>query len=233
VLDQLDTFGHLITLTVTGELAALQTLLATVRTARDIAHARDEETGAHLDRMSRYARLIALAIAERHGLTDEFVEKVFVFAPLHDIGKIGIPDRILLKPGVLSDEERAIMMTHARRGRELVDQMLGNFHLARAAHVDVLRNITELHHEAVDGSGYPRGLRAGEIPLEARIVAVADVFDALTSRRPYKPAWSNDRSFATLERLAGSKLDGDCVAALSAQRGPVGEIQRQFREGVV
>ena len=230
VLQQLDPFGHLIALVIGSELSALQTLVGTVRTARGMMHARDDETGAHLDRMARYARLIALAIADKHGLSDEFIEQVFIFAPLHDIGKIGIPDRILLKPGKLDDTERALMMTHARRGRELIDQMLDNVELEGTPHVDILRHIAESHHETVDGSGYPHGFRGTDIPIEARIVAVADVFDALTSRRPYKSAWSIDKAFATLQRLAGIKLDADCVAALIANRDKVEEIHAQFRD---
>jgi HD-GYP domain-containing protein (c-di-GMP phosphodiesterase class II) len=203
-----------------------------VRTAREMMHARDDETGSHLDRMARYARLIALAIADKYGLSDEYIEQIFIFAPLHDIGKIGIPDRVLLKPGKLDDAERALMMTHAQRGRELIDQMLGNFELGDTPHIDILRNIAELHHESVDGSGYPHGIRGADIPIEARIVAVADVFDALTSRRPYKPAWSIDEALAALQRLAGFKLDTDCVAALIEHRDKVEEIQAQFRESV-
>ncbi len=229
-LHGLDTFGHLIALTILTELSALQTLIATVRTARDMARARDDETGAHLDRMARYARLIALAVAERHGLSDEYVEQVFAFAPLHDIGKIAIPDRILLKPGKLDASERVIMQTHAVKGRELIDRMLANFDLGRLPHSEVLRNIAAYHHESVDGGGYPHGLRGAAIPIEARIVAVADIFDALTSRRPYKPAWSNDAAFDMLRQLAGSKLDADCVQALITHRAQVEEIQQQFRE---
>jgi HD-GYP domain-containing protein (c-di-GMP phosphodiesterase class II) len=232
VLQQLDPFGHVTALAIISELNALQTLVGTVRTAREMMHARDDETGSHLDRMARYARLIALAIADKYGLSDEYIEQIFIFAPLHDIGKIGIPDRVLLKPGKLDDAERALMMTHAQRGRELIDQMLGNFELGDTPHIDILRNIAELHHESVDGSGYPHGIRGADIPIEARIVAVADVFDALTSRRPYKPAWSIDEALAALQRLAGFKLDTDCVAALIEHRDKVEEIQAQFRESV-
>lgn len=232
LLHHLDVFGHLIALAVINDLSAMQKLLATVKTAREIAHARDCETGAHLDRMARYARLIGRELAQsaRHALSDEFIEHLFIFAPLHDIGKIAIPDHILLKPGPLDADETAIMRTHTTLGREIIDRMLRNFELADMAYVDILRNITQSHHEAINGEGYPEGLRGEAIPIEARIVAVADVFDALTSQRPYKAAWSNDRAFATLQAAAGQTLDADCVNALAAQRAQVEAIQRRFRE---
>lgn len=230
VLPQLDPFVHLIMFTVLTELTAIQTLLASVKVAHDMTSARDDETGAHLNRMSRYARLIALKIADKFDLTDEYIERIFVFSPLHDIGKITIPDRLLFKPDRLSEEEYEEMKTHTTRGRELVDSMLQNFELETLPNVGILRNITELHHEAIDGSGYPHGYSADKIPIEARIVAVADVFDALTSKRPYKEAWSVDEAFTELQALAGKKLDPDCVAALTGEREEVEAIQRRFQE---
>lgn len=233
VLRQIDPYGHLIALTVINELMTVQTLLATVKTARDMAHLRDDETGAHQDRMSRYARLIAMKLADRYGFSDEYIENVFIFSPLHDIGKMGVPDNILLKPGRLTEGEFGTMKTHPILGRQLVDQLIGNFELGSMRHIDILRNIVELHHEAVDRSGYPHGLSGGDIPIEARITAVADVFDALTSRRPYKQAWSNAEAFAMLRQLQGVKLDAECVEALIASEGEVEEIQRMFGENVV
>ena len=233
VLSQLDTFGHLIALTIINDLTTLHTLLASVKTARDMAHARDGETGSHLDRMSRFARIIAQSVAEKYGLTDETIEKIFIFSPLHDIGKIGIPDRILLKPGKLDAEEEAIMRTHPVRGQEIVDRMLAHFEMESMQDSSILRNIALFHHEALDGSGYPEGLSGTAIPIEARIVAVADIFDALTSRRPYKPAWSNDEAFALLRQLAGIKLDAHCVHALIENRSQLEEVQRLFRENTI
>lgn len=230
VLNQLDPFGHLISLTIVSELSTLHTLLATVRTARDMAHLRDDETGAHQDRMSRYARLIARKLAEEHGFTDEYIEKVFIFAPLHDIGKMGVPDRILLKAGHLSPDEYAIMKSHTVKGRQIIDRMVENFELDPISDVGIMRNIAAFHHEAMDGSGYPAGLHGEEIPIEARIIAVADIFDALTSRRPYKEAWSNKEAFAMLRQLSGVKLDPGCVSAFIDSVPEIEEIQRQFAE---
>jgi HD-GYP domain-containing protein (c-di-GMP phosphodiesterase class II) len=233
VLSQIDPFGHLIALTIINDLTMLHTLLASVKTARDMAHARDGETGSHLDRMSRFARAIAEAVAERYELTDEIIEKIFIFSPLHDIGKIAIPDRVLLKPGKLDSDEEALMRTHPIRGREIIDQMLAHFEMGRMQGSDILRNIALFHHESIDGSGYPDGRTGGDIPVEARIVAVADIFDALTSRRPYKPAWSNDDAFALLRQLAGRKLDAHCVNALIDNREQIEDIQHQFQENVI
>ena len=233
VLRQIDPFGHLIALTIINDLTTMHTLLATVKTARDMAHARDGETGSHLDRMSRFARVIAQSVADRYALTDECIEKIFLFSPLHDIGKIAIPDRVLLKPGKLDADEEALMRTHPIRGREMIDRMLEHFDFGTVQGGDILRNIALFHHESVDGSGYPDGREGENIPIEARIVAVADIFDALTSRRPYKPAWSNDDAFALLRQLAGRKLDAHCVDALIENRDKIEAIQRQFQENTI
>jgi len=230
VLEQLDIYGHLIALMVTSEIAAVHTLAAMVKATGHITHHRDPETGSHLDRMSRFSLLIANALSEKHALDDDYIQHVFMFSPLHDIGKIGIPDHILLKPGKLSEEEMVVMKTHAEKGREMIDDLLVSFGLENVAHVDILRNIASYHHESVNGSGYPDCRSGEDIPLEARIVAVADVFDALTSRRSYKEAWTNEEAFATLQQLAGDKLDKDCVDALLDQQVQIEEIQRRFKE---
>ena len=230
VLRELDIFGHLIALLIINELTTVRVMGAALKTTSKITHMRDPETGSHLDRMSRFSGLIAQSLAEKYRLDDEYIEHVFMFAPLHDIGKIGIPDNILLKPGPLDADEKAIMDTHARKGREMIDDIVSNFGLDGIEHIDVLRNIAEFHHEAVNGSGYPCGRTNGDIPLEARIVAVADVFDALTSRRSYKQAWSNEQAFDTLRQLAGEKLDLDCVNALLERREEIEHIQKLFQE---
>lgn len=230
VLHYFDLIGHLISLLIINEQSSVRTMLATVKTAHDMTHHRDTETGAHIDRMSRYSRLIAVHIADNHDLDDEYIENVFLFSPLHDLGKIGIADDILKKPGKLSESESTIMKTHAHKGREIIDSMLLDHGLDSFENINILRNIAEYHHEAVNGTGYPNGISGDEIPLEARIVAVADVFDALTSKRPYKEAWSNHDSYAMLQRLAGGQLDRECVDALIANKEQVETIQREFSE---
>lgn len=230
VLQEIDLYGHLISLLVINELASISTLSAAARTTGKLAYLRDPETGSHLDRMSRYSRLIARQVADKHQLSDSFVEHVFMFSPLHDIGIIVIPDEIMLKPGKLDEEEQIVMRTHARKGEEIIDDLISNFGLKNFKHRDVLRNIAACHHEAYNGGGYPSGMKGEEIPLEARIVAVADVFDALTSKRPYKQAWSNETAIATLLELAGESLDQDCVGALVNSLSEIEEIQRHFSE---
>jgi HD-GYP domain-containing protein (c-di-GMP phosphodiesterase class II) len=231
-LRTLDVYAHLISAMVTAEMLAVRVLAAAVKTAHDMVHFRDPETGAHMDRMARYSRLIAqhLAGAGVADLDDAVIEQIFEFAPLHDLGKLAVPDRILLKDGRLTESERAEMKLHTTRGREMVDAIAHNFGLERLDGLDLLRHIAESHHETLDGKGYPRGLKDGDIPLEARIVAVADVFDALTSARPYKPSWSNEEALAWLRRLARGKFDADCVEALAFNLAKVREIQAQFRD---
>lgn len=229
-LRQIDIYGHLIALMVINELESVKTLSAAVLTTGRITHVRDHETGSHLDRMSRYSRVIANALADAYRLDDDYIERVFMYSPLHDIGKIGIPDRILLKPGKLDETEMSIMKTHPGKGREIIDDIIENFGLENINYIDLLRNIAEFHHEAVDGSGYPHGKIREEIPLEARIVAVADVFDALTSKRPYKEAWTNEKAIEMLRNLAGEKLDLDCVNALLENMDEIKSIQHQFSE---
>ncbi|TXI16676.1 MAG: HD domain-containing protein [Nitrosomonas sp.] len=230
ILRQIDIYGHLIALMVINELTAIRTLIAAVRAARSMTHYRDIETGSHIDRTAHYARLIARVLAASYGITDEQIEHIFLFSPMHDVGKIGIPDNILRKPSKLNDSEFDVMKTHPEKGREIIDSVLKDFSLGTFGHVDILRNIAEYHHEAIDGSGYPKGLKGEEIPIEARISAVADVFDALTSRRSYKAAWSNEEAFAVLQKMSNSKLDRDCVEALINNADKILEIQQRFHD---
>ncbi|EME70803.1 HD-GYP domain-containing protein [Paramagnetospirillum caucaseum] len=232
VLHRLRPYAELIAQIVMRELDTVRMMQAAVKVIRQVSTVRDEETGAHLARMARYTRAIALKLAPRYGLNDEFVEYLFQFAPLHDLGKISVPDHILLKPARLTPQEFNIMKGHVARGVEIVDLMVGDMGLQSLPHFPMLRNVIAYHHEAMDGSGYPYGLSGEAIPLEARIAAVADVFDALTSARPYKEPWTNDKAFDLLRSQSGTKFDPDCVAALVDSVATIGDIQARFDETV-
>ena len=233
VLNDLDVYGHLISLMMINEVSNINIMRAALKTTSDMVHARDPETGSHLDRMSRYSRIIARELADTYQLDDEYIEHVFMFAPLHDIGKIAIPDSILLKTDSLDKHEQKIMRTHATKGREIIDNMIDNFGLDNISNINILRNIAEFHHESVNGTGYPAGKSQHNIPLEARIVAVADVFDALTSSRSYKEAWSNDEAIEMLLSLANEKLDNTCVNALIKHLTEIEKIQDLFVENAI
>ncbi len=229
-LQQLDIYAHLIISIVTNELTNIRTLIHSVKAARGLTYHRDFETGAHTERTAHYARLIARGLSEQYLLNDETIEHIFLFSPLHDIGKIAIPDTILHKPGKLNADEFEVMKTHTIKGRQIINDMLNEFGLETIQHISILGNIAEYHHEAMDGSGYPKGLVGSEIPIEARISSVADVFDALTSHRPYKSAWSNDKSIDMLKTLAGEKLDPDCVNALIGNKAALIDVQQLFQD---
>jgi HD-GYP domain-containing protein (c-di-GMP phosphodiesterase class II) len=229
VVRHLSVYAHLISLLIINEVSRVAALRSAILVARKMSHTHNEETGAHLDRMARYSRLIAKALADTDAdINDEFVEFVFLYAPLHDVGKIAVPDHILLKPSRLSPAEHAIMKTHVSAGMEIVESIASSFHVGSGQHVDVLRNIVRFHHEAFDGSGYLSGRSGDDIPLEARIVAVADVFDALTTVRCYKTAWTNEAAYRLLRDLAGRQFDPHCVEALLASPDKVLAIQGQF-----
>ena len=173
-----------------------------VRRLLRAAERRDDDTGNHIVRMAEAARVIA----RRLGLDDETVRLIHGAAPMHDIGKIGVPDAVLLKPGRLDDDERRIMESHVEEGYEILRD-------STIPLVQVAAEIASSHHERWDGTGYPRGLKGPDIPLSGRIAAVADVFDALTSDRPYKRAWPHEKAIGYLRENAGTQFDPDCVQA--------------------
>lgn len=229
-LSYLDMTSHLIAFLVNTEIKGIETMHGALRTAVQFTHHRDSETGAHLQRMAHFVRIISREVARKASLCDEYVENMFWFAPLHDVGKIAIPDAILLKRGTLTKREFEVMKTHSTLGGEIIDNIIKNFDFGHVKGMRQLHNIVMYHHENIDGSGYPEGLKGDDIPLEARIVAVADVFDALTSVRPYKGSWDNEDAIAELRRLGSWKLDAELIEALIEHMEEVIEIQQLFQD---
>lgn len=175
---------------------------------------RDGDTGSHIDRVS----YIAGMIAEELGLEQPHSRMIFLASPLHDVGKLGVPDSILLKPGKLTADEFREMQKHTELGAHILGGSSSKL-------IQIAETIAANHHEKWDGTGYPRGLKGDEIPIEARIVAIADVLDALCSDRPYKSAWPLDAAFAEILNSSGKHFDPACVAAF-CRRWP--EIRQTF-----
>jgi len=184
------------------------------------AEYRDPETGAHILRMAHYSELIARGL----GMSKAEQELILEAAPMHDIGKVGISDNILLKPGRLTPEEFEVMKQHAAYGFEILQDSSSRVLQAGAA-------IALGHHEKYDGTGYPNALAGAAIPIFSRIVAVADVFDALTSERPYKKAWSLEQAAEHIKMGAGTHFDPKCVAVFVSHWSEVLKIRQRFKDG--
>lgn len=199
----------------------------TIRAMASLAETRDNETGDHIRRTQYYVKALALALKDhprfRTFCTPSNVELLFKSAPLHDIGKVGIPDRILLKPGKLTEEEFEVMKTHTTIGRDAIEHALANVDREDDATFLVMaKEIAYGHQEKWDGSGYPEGRTGEEIPISARLMAVADVYDALISRRVYKPAMSHEQAVQIIGEGRDRHFDPDIVDAFL-------DIQEEFR----
>jgi putative two-component system response regulator len=183
------------------------------------AEYRDNETGLHIKRMSRFTRLLAL----KSGLSEPEANELMHAAPMHDVGKIGIPDNVLLKPAKLTKEEFEIIKTHPKIGYEIIGPQGSR----------VLRlggEIAYTHHEKWNGSGYPRGLKGEEIPLAGRICAIGDVYDALTSIRPYKKAWSVDDALGLISKESGEHFDPKLAALFLGMKSEIIEIMEKYQD---
>jgi HD-GYP domain-containing protein (c-di-GMP phosphodiesterase class II) len=209
-------------------LGAIADLHTSLRLLQDIVALRDAGTGGHLERVAGYCLLIGRELERQLTLPSGFADAVARFAPLHDLGKLGIPDRVLLKPGMLDPMEIVLMRTHVTIGQALIEQLLRGLQLDHEPTVQWLREVVGQHHECLDGSGYPLGLRGEQVGLAGRIVAVADIYDSLTQARPYKHALADGLAAEILRGLVrGGKLDGRSVEALMGQD----EQRRLIREG--
>ncbi|WP_253820873.1 HD domain-containing phosphohydrolase [Vibrio sp. 99-70-13A1] len=185
--------------------------------ALNMGHSRDPETKEHLTRMGRYSELLARILSGTKGdITHQFIHRIRLYAPFHDIGKYRVPDHVLFSSKVFSDEDRKIMNNHTLHGEEIINDVvnLSDNHSITTEEVQFIKNIIRHHHERFDGQGLPDALNKNRIPLEARIVTLADVFDALLSKRAYKHAWSVSQVMEYIETQNGLLFDPDCVAAL-------------------
>lgn len=222
----------LVSLKTAERVLALETRDLAMFALAKLSESRDPETGAHLERVQCYGRLLAqyLSSIERfHGIIDsEFVRLIFQTAPLHDIGKVGIPDSVLLKPGKLTDSEMNIMRTHVMLGAQTLEASLERFPNVRF--LQIARDIAISHHERWDGKGYPTGIKGEEIPLAARIVALADVYDAITSKRIYRDAIPHSQAKAMILRERGAHFDPAVVDAFVATEEQFIAIREQFRD---
>ncbi|WP_135075127.1 two-component system response regulator [Terasakiella sp. SH-1] len=198
-----------------------QTRLEVIHRLGQAAEYRDNETGLHVIRMSHYSRLLAEAL----NFPKHVVDLVFHAAPMHDVGKIGVPDSILLKPGKLSDEEWAIMREHPAIGAKILGEESSE--LMRASH-----DIAIAHHEKWDGSGYPYNLKGEDIPLFGRIIAVADVFDALTTARPYKKAWAVKDAVQFINEQSGQHFDPQLVGLFNNLIDEICKIKTKYEETI-
>jgi putative two-component system response regulator len=196
-----------------------QTRLEIIRRLGRAAEYKDDDTGLHVIRMSHYARLLA----EASNFSADRAELLFNAAPMHDIGKIGIPDNILQKSGPLTEAEWVVMRQHPAIGAGIIGKHQSDL-------LDVARTVALTHHEKWDGSGYPRGRAGEDIPIEGRIVAVVDVFDALTSKRPYKEEWPVEQAVAYLREHSGLHFDPALVPRFLELLPQVLEIKRQYSD---
>jgi putative two-component system response regulator len=204
--------------------------LATILAISKLAEYRDYETGGHIERTQAFCQILARELQEYHSyaesITDSFIESIYHASPLHDIGKVGIADNILLKPGKLTPEEFEIMKTHTIIGSTTLQTVQCKY--PGNAFINMGIALTRSHHEKWDGSGYPEGLVGEEIPFSCRIMAIADVYDALRSKRPYKEAFSHEKSCRIIEEEAGSHFDPVAVEAFTKIKSEFAVIRERM-----
>jgi putative two-component system response regulator len=225
--------GELVARIKAGERAlSLETRDVTIFALARLAESRDQETGMHLERTRNYVKVIAEELSHKASLESiinaDFVQMLYDTSPLHDIGKVAIPDAILLKPGKLTPDEYDVMKRHAVIGASTLDEVLQSY--PGAEFLEMARDIAATHHERFDGRGYPRGLSAEQIPWAGRIMAIADVYDAITSRRVYKAAQSHDHACSVIRNESGRQFDPRVVDAFFERELEILNIQSHFRE---
>ncbi|MBA2132694.1 HD domain-containing protein [Hydrogenispora sp. UU3] len=225
-----DYYRHVYQERVKKEKEIAESKLAMIYSLVKLAESRDDSTGAHIERVAQICRLLATNLRKRKKYQDyidaDFIEKITQVSPLHDIGKVGIPDYILLKPGRLSEEEYEVMKEHTTIGAKTLQEVKEKFPNNRF--LDMAIGITYFHHEKWDGTGYPFGLAEETIPLSARIMAIADVYDALRSKRVYKNAFSHAESVKIIQEESGKAFDPDIVEVFMDIHEEINEIYDRY-----
>ena len=203
-----------------------------IMTMADMVENRDSDTGAHVQKTSAYVRILLESLRRKgyyaEKITSNYISDVEISAPLHDVGKINIPDAVLNKPGKLTDEEFAIMKTHTTAGKKIIEKAIST--LEGENYLKEARNMAAYHHERWDGKGYPEGLHGEVIPLSARVMSIADVFDALVSPRVYKPAFPLEKALSIIQEGAGTQFDPKCVEAFMDALDEVIEVMKKYQE---
>ncbi len=201
-------------------------------TMADMVENRDSDTGAHIQKTAAYVRIILEGLQKKgyysNKITPNYISDVEMSAPLHDVGKINISDAVLNKPGKLTDEEYEIMKTHTTAGKKIIEKAINT--LQGENYLKEARNMAAYHHERWDGKGYPDGLRGEVIPLSARVMAIADVFDALASPRVYKPAFPFEKAVAIIEEGSGTQFDPKCVEVFTENLDKVKEVLKKYTQ---
>jgi putative two-component system response regulator len=217
----------------TRQLSAIQDV--TIRAMASLAETRDNETGSHIRRTQSYVKLLAEQLRDhprfRDFCTPANIDNLFKSAPLHDIGKVGIPDHVLLKPGKLTADEFEVIKDHPRIGRDAIERALADLGDEDAQFLQVAQDIAYGHHEKWDGSGYPQGIGGDDIPIPARLMALADVYDALISRRVYKPAMPHEEAAAIIAQGRTTHFDPDVVDAFLAIDAQFHQVAQRFADG--
>ncbi|USD64730.1 HD domain-containing phosphohydrolase [Vibrio sp. SCSIO 43136] len=213
------------------EYSLVHTIIDSVEMAKQLYPSTNPDSHRHMSRVSLFAHLIAQDLAQAYKLDNEVVEHIHLFSRLHDIGKVTVPDMILHKPDRLSNHERFIMQSHIDKGIKIVENILRKLGNPEHVCVNTLKEILLYHHEFLDGSGYPNGLKGEDIPISARIVSVANIFDALTSHRPYQQAWCVPSALLEMEKMvAMGKLDGHCVNVLRDHQDYIADVLQRYPE---
>jgi HD-GYP domain-containing protein (c-di-GMP phosphodiesterase class II) len=205
---------------------------ATITGLAKLAEYKDTDTGMHLERIREYAGLLAATLSKQklfdNYITYQYIDDIYISSTLHDIGKVGVPDMILLKPGKLDKGEFEIMKKHSKIGTHVIEEI--SLKLGDKSFLDMAQCIAHFHHEKWDGSGYPNGLSGNDIPLSARIVALADVYDALTSKRVYKDAFTHDAAVQIITKDRGKHFDPDITDVFVLLQSKFNEIRLQYND---